>query len=184
MEPEQPAERPPEADAADSGDFGDDLIIKPREGKPARSPLRRLAFLLIPGLIIAGILVFLIRSMDPFGGDLAPIKPDEAAVGEQEVEAPPAPALESVRQLDMDAVSPDGVDPDIGSFLKIMSEQTLVASRSPRGLFINTVFYPEGAVINPALELTFQELATEDGPVAILAGPGDSRYELPLELRK
>lgn len=118
-----------------------------------KAGLKGLFLLLAIGLILilgAGLLLMV---LNPFGEKLTPIEksasepqpaiPAAAPIDEREAAPPPPPLEETLAKTSA----------SIQAFMETLQTRRLRPSDVPKGLFVDTVFVPEGATLNPDLGL-------------------------------
>jgi len=147
--------------------------------KPA-SPLRRLAFILIPAALLAIVLIILYQIFDPFGDELASIKPQfqpEITEPAADQEALPEPET----GLAVSEIPFEDENLSLQSFVSLFQKQRLVGSNSPRGLFVDSVFIPEGAPVNPELGIILSQISTDSiATVVTLQMPSGEILQFPV----
>lgn len=133
----------------------------PSPEKPKASPLKRLAFILVPAAFIAVGLILLNILLDPFGADLAPIQPRSVPeIASPVTEEPPKPG--SSTGLAVKDLPEKSETASLEAFITAFKDQPLVPSHSPVGLFVDSVFVPEGATLNPELGLVLSSVTIGD----------------------
>jgi hypothetical protein len=147
---------------------------------PVRKVIAGMAFLGVLGiLILLGIAFF-----NPFGNDLTPIQPNRIPLavqksGPAESEAPG----ESVTNLS--GVPIEASQPDLEAYLSRLRTHRLIASDNPKGVFIDSVFVPEGAVLDARTGLTLSSLSTTSNGIVMLLTPSEGpSVSIPLSIGK
>jgi hypothetical protein len=140
--------------------------------KPKLSPIRKIiagcAFLGVFGLIaLLGIAYF-----NPFGKDLAPIQPSRipivpgnAQADSSQIPEEPEPSLAGVPQ--------ETTQPDLQAYLQRLQTHRLIPSDSPKGVFVDSVFVPEGAMLDPRTGLTLSAISESTDGAALILTQGD-----------
>lgn len=143
------------------------------------SPGLRLALLVIPAAILIGVMVFLLKTYDPFDDNLSRIKPPEIPV--EILAKKNAPVMEvSTAEDGMEGGIQQGARLSLQDFLGALQQQPLTATANPRGVFIDSVFIPEGAALNKQIGVVFSSLLIEDGEaLVVITSPDGSKLSLP-----
>jgi hypothetical protein len=137
--------------------------------------------ILVPALVICAAMVFVLRTFDPFGEDLAPIAP---------VQVPETVLMKGTAQAEIGPTEEGGLSgkpleetrTSLQGFLNALQEQPLTASTSPRGVFINSVFIPEGMPLDKRVGVIFSSLLIEDGKAFIIvSSPDGTKLTLPAD---
>ena len=175
LPPEQPVELSEEADLAEATA----PLAAGSEPGTLRRGVRRLALILVPGLLLAGVLLLLNYLIQPFAGELAPIAPPVVSLPSGPARVAPAAGPVPAITTEADpALQPATAE----AFLERLAELRPVASENPRGVFISSVFYPENAVLHPGLGLIIERVEW-DGAGAFMrirAADGAS-HQLPVQ---
>lgn len=157
---------PPPADASED-----------KKVSPVRRVIAGLAFLSVFCLIaLLGIAYF-----NPFGEDLAPIQPRDVPIVPREASSEDAPASDNPSQA-ATASAPDEIaQPDLQAYLDRLEAHRLIPSANPRGIFVDTVFIPEGAVLDPRIGLILSAVTeSNDGTRVLLTSEDGSPVEITL----
>jgi len=112
-------------------------------------------------------LATLVVILNPFGREPAPIPaaPPPASAADAPAAGRAAPATaDTVASPAMPAESPQSLH----EFLQVLRQSRLVASSSPRGLFVGTIFIPEGALVNPELGISLESVEFGEAQAIIL----------------
>jgi hypothetical protein len=181
LTPEQIGELPPEQ-ATDDGDDLEDEEEEEIGEESALSPAKRLALIIVPSAIICGIMVFLLKTYDPFGGDLSPIAPPNLQL--ENLAKDEAPAEEAGKmESTLEGSSLKNARTSLQDFLDALREQPLTASASPRGVFVDSVFIPEGAALNKQIGVVLSALLIqEDEALVVVTSPDGSKLTLPAKV--
>lgn len=165
--PAEPSEKPEEA--------AKKAVRKP--APPARRGKKGLLILLLPVIIVAAILFLAQYLFDPLGLKIEPIEelPDPSLVRRTaEPEAPEPSTNAGSREL-ADAIE----DQSLADYLARLEGLGLTVSDNPEGLFIGSVFFQEGGMINPELGLQLQSILPE-ASVVVLADRSGNTYRIAL----
>lgn len=147
--------------------------------KSALSPAVRLGIIVVPATIICAVMIFLLKTLDPFGSDLGKIAPPE--IPTELIAAEKAREPDLVKPEDtIEATSLGSTRTSLQDFLETLQLQPLAASASPRGVFIDSVFIPEGAALNKQMGVVFSALMIEDKQaLVVVTSPDGSKLTLP-----
>lgn len=180
LNPEQTGTPSPETgpDDFDDADIDEEETVAE---KKKLSPTTRLALIVVPALVLFAAMIFGIRTFDPFGEDLAPIAP--AAVPDSLLKKEPRPKEAIPRDDSGLAGTPLEVGrTSLQNFLNALQEQPLTASTSPRGVFVDSVFIPEGMPLDKQAGVIFSGLEIEGNQAYIVVtSPDGTKLTLPAD---
>ncbi len=168
LPPEPPVELSEERDLAQPADGEPEV---PESRRP-RQGLLRLALILIPGLLLAGMLLLLYYVLQPIAGTLEPIAPATVPLAARPITLDSPAGSGETLPADTDAGSEP---PTVEAFLERLAGLERVASANPRGVFINAVFFPEETILNPALGLIVERVEWGDEGAWLHLRAGDGR---------
>jgi hypothetical protein len=148
------------------------------------SPVRKV----IAGLAFLGVFCLLallgIAYFNPFGEELAPIQPSRMPVAAQKDE-PPDTGNPEESVTNVAALPTEAAQPDLQAYLDRMKTHRIIPSDNPRGIFIDSVFVPEGAVLDPRIGLTLSGVSSSGKGYAMhLTPPGGPSVSIPLNPAK
>jgi hypothetical protein len=187
LTPEQIGELPPEQvpvsfdeddDEEDDEEEEDDKVPQ----KKQLSPAARLAVILVPAAIICAAMILFIRTYDPFGDGMGRIAPTNIPA---ELLKPHKDSAESSKKEDggLAGTSLEKPRTSLQGFLAALQEQPLTASINPRGVFIDSVFIPEGAALNQQIGVVFSSLIIENNKALIVVtSPDGKKLTLPADV--
>jgi len=128
-----------------------------KKAKAGKKPGLKGLFLMVGIAVIlilgAGLLLLI---LNPFGDELAPIVQLDTTPSLQTTETEQATPSQNSVEAPAQAGLQVEVNTDTYQFLEILKSRPMRPSRAPRGLFIDSVFVPEGAVLNPELGLSLE----------------------------
>jgi hypothetical protein len=112
-------------------------------------------------------LVTLAIILNPFGREPAPMPSVPPPATDADA---PASSLEAPATADPVAspALPAEAPQSLREFLQALRQSRLVPSSSPRGLFVDTVFIPEGALVNPDLGISLASVQFGNDRVIVL----------------
>jgi hypothetical protein len=128
-----------------------------------RHTVRRLAWILAPAAIVAVALLILLWRLDPLGSDLTPI----------EAPTTPAPRRSEAAPVFTEPSPGEAVQPEapaapegalLADFIAALQGAQIVPSESPRGTFIDGIFFAEGAMLHPGSGLMLESVSLEAEP--------------------
>ena len=171
-----------EDEAADSSGESDGTPVVAASGvnpvaKPRVGTRKWLAVILVPVLLVVAMALLLDYLFDPLGRRLEPIVPmrdvtvsQGPATPEKQVEEAGTPARALQEKLDTLPLE---------EYIQALEARQVFVSENPQGIFIDTVFFPVGSLVNPQLELRFLEVVKEDsGNFAEFSGPENTVYRV------
>jgi hypothetical protein len=152
----------------------------PQNVSPVRKIIAGIAFLGVLGiLILLGIAFF-----NPFGNDLTPIQPNRIPITAQE-SGPAENESPGESVTNLTGVPTEPGQPDLKAYLARLKTHRVIASDNPKGVFIDSVFVPEGAVLDPRTGLTLSSLSTTSNGIVMLLTPSEgASVSIPLNTGK
>jgi len=181
IEPVPPAPKEPETETAEN-----QPVDKPNEEPPAaeiKAPpaksKRRGRKLIFPVILIIGSLLYGIHIIfDPMGWKSSEV--DSTDIQRQTTTEPSAEEISRPEepQWEISNLLSDATKPNVQDYLEQIGQQELKLSNSPRGIFINSVFYAEGMPLNPSLGLTVQSIPADAESNLIVVDADGNAYEL------
>jgi hypothetical protein len=152
-----------------------------RKKTPSRFPLKAVVYGAIPVVLIAG-MVFLLRPFFTSGKET----PSETVSAPEIPEARLPDPVSSEREDPLPAITempPESVTPatELQAFLQRLGNSTLILSRNPEGLFVDSVFFPEGAILNRELGLVLSRISldSENPGIRLISSDGET-FDLPV----
>ena len=177
-EPVEPSPEPQDEKEEEPPPVVEEAPRDDKKAPPANKP-RNKRKLIFPLILVCGSLLYGIHIIfDPLGfkssnNEPAEI-PTEVAVDPSREEAP-GPAE---KRLEISNLPTAGVKPNIQDYLGKIGQQELKVSQSPKGIFINSVFYTEGMPLNPSLGLTIESLPNDTNPNLIISDTEGNAYQI------
>lgn len=153
-----------------------------QEVKEPKSPLKRLLIILIPAAVAAGALLILNQIFDPFGDEFTRIQPTDQPISNNQIEeATSIPKETEQSALAVSDIPEASKTISAAAFVEAIKKQRLIASAKPKGLFIGSVFIPEGQPINPETGLVLSSVTIGDfESVAVMTSSSGERFPVPL----
>jgi hypothetical protein len=70
---------------------------------------------------------------------------------------------------------------ELQAFLQSLGNATLILSRNPEGLFVDSVFFPEGAILNRELGLVVSRISldSEKPGIQLISSDGET-FDIPV----
>lgn len=178
-----PTQPPPESSpgtppAQEAAPEPSEEVAKPEKKKVSRvrKLIAGLAFVAVFCLVaMLGIAYF-----NPFGPDLAPIQPSRLPVTPEVNQPVEAQAIQGPA-LDSGSLAAEDSQQALQRYLERLQSHRLAPSVSPRGIFVDSIFVPEGAVLDPRLGLTLSAVSIGDNGNTITLMPAEgSQISIPV----
>jgi hypothetical protein len=151
-------------------------------GRPAPKWSRRLLLWLgAPVVLLAGIAWLLVYIFSPGEPELAAVSQEQlvAALERSKAKAEGTASTADLSPVDLTlAIEGQTVD----SYLEKLRRQEIIPSTQPRGIFVNSVFVPEGGILNPRLGLFLVQVEVSAyGSLIDLQDASHQSYRIALE---
>jgi hypothetical protein len=173
---ELPPEAPPRTEPPETSQPPKPVPAPPKQKDTTKKAKVSSARKLIAGLAFLGVFclaaMLAIAYFNPFGKDLAPIQPQQLPIVPQQAESTENEGPQAALP-DFENLAADSGQQDLQTYLERLQGFRITPSSSPRGIFIESVFVPEGAVLDPRLGLTLTAVTMDNGDNSILLTPSE-----------
>ena len=162
--PEQPESQPEQAEAPPGEETGDESAEQPGEEtteedtfyedlpqkKTPNWSRRLLIWLVLPVALVGAIAWLVLFILKPAPGETVTAVQPQAGTAVQRANPQPAAAKADLGPVELTLALENQT---LESYLQQFQQQEIVASTNPRGIFVNSVFIPEGSPVNPRFGL-------------------------------
>jgi hypothetical protein len=146
--------------------------VAQKTAQPAKRGKKRLLILLLPVVIVVAILALLQYLFDPLGLKIEPIAelPDpglvrQVAQPKQQEESSNAGSKELADSLEGQSME---------DYLGRLKSLPMTLSDNPKGIFIGSVFFNEGSMVNPELDLKLRSILPDASAIVLVDGSGNT----------
>ncbi|MEX0321068.1 MAG: hypothetical protein AB3N63_02845 [Puniceicoccaceae bacterium] len=152
-------------------------LVKAKEPEKKRS---KRPFILVGGIAAIGIIVVGYFLLDPFGHSLEPIRPmspvrAENTAGEVSEATPQEAIVEEEVPFDPESI-------DLDTYLAGLTSRHIQVIPNPEGVLIDKVFFAQGGLLNPHLDLVIKDIEVSSSEVLLTVTDSNSvDHTIPLQ---